>query len=283
MTTSTQTQLRRGTSSACDAATPADGEILVDQSNKRLRLGDGTTAGGIVIGNAADILAQSFVYAPAGGTANALTLTLAPAPAGYTTGMMVAFKASASNTGAPTLNVNGLGAKNIYKITGGSVSALASGDIVSGGAYQALYDGTQFILLNGNLSSQTTLTAGSFLIGAWPLDTVYTNNDVNRTTYYKHGQRFYIPYDGTVSTSFEMNVSLDGATAYARIYKNGSAAGTERTNSTNSYVTYTENLSVAAGDYLELYLKTSSGTGRYTQTRNFELLSGTYMPGLLTV
>lgn len=42
-------------------------------------------------------------------------VTLAPAPAAYTNGMMVNFKPDTANTGAATLNVNGLGAKTIKK------------------------------------------------------------------------------------------------------------------------------------------------------------------------
>src|SRR4051794_24737087 len=46
-----------------------------------------------------------------GGTANAITLTYSQAPAAYVQGEKFAFKAAASNSGATTVNVNGLGAK----------------------------------------------------------------------------------------------------------------------------------------------------------------------------
>ena len=47
MPTSTQTQLRRGTLSQVNAMTPAQGEVVVNTSDKTLHVGDGTTAGGI--------------------------------------------------------------------------------------------------------------------------------------------------------------------------------------------------------------------------------------------
>src|SRR5262245_41762400 len=47
----------------------------------------------------------------AGGTANALTLTYAAAPAAHVQGQRFSFLAGATNTGAATLTINGLGAK----------------------------------------------------------------------------------------------------------------------------------------------------------------------------
>ncbi len=79
-----------------------------------------------------------------GGTANAKTVTLSPAPTTYTTGMMVVFKAGSSNTGACTISVNSLAATSILTVTGG---ALASGDITSGGVYIVVFDGTNFYLI----------------------------------------------------------------------------------------------------------------------------------------
>ena len=43
----TQVQLRRGTSTECDAFTGAVGEAFYDTTNSRLRMSDGSTAGGI--------------------------------------------------------------------------------------------------------------------------------------------------------------------------------------------------------------------------------------------
>src|SRR5262245_19218842 len=51
----------------------------------------------------------------AGGTANALTITLAPAITAYVTGATFAFKAAATNTGAATINANAVGVRNLRK------------------------------------------------------------------------------------------------------------------------------------------------------------------------
>lgn len=87
----------------------------------------------------------AFVYGSVGGTADAITLTLSPAPSAYATGQQFTFKATAANTGAATINVNSLGAKDIKR----DVSvALQSGDIANGGVAIVEYDGTNFQLLN---------------------------------------------------------------------------------------------------------------------------------------
>jgi hypothetical protein len=82
--------------------------------------------------------------------------TLSPAIAAYATGNLFSFVAPNTNTGASTINLNSLGAKNITKL--GS-TALAAGDIVSGRVYQIEYDGTRFQLLNP--SSVASFSAGS--------------------------------------------------------------------------------------------------------------------------
>lgn len=169
---SKQVQIRRDTATNINATTPAQGELGYDITNRRLRAGNGTTAGGIIIPNAYDLQQHGFDYATAGGTANALTLTLAPALEAYNAGATIKFKAAANNTGASTINVNGLGAKNIYKKSGGTVGALAADDIINGGTYTATYDGTQFQLeaaspnivlaiKQGDISTSTGTFSGS--------------------------------------------------------------------------------------------------------------------------
>jgi hypothetical protein len=79
----------------------------------------------------------------AGGTANALTLSIGGAPGSYAAGQRYAFVVAANNTGAATLAVNGLGAKSILRPDG---STLAAGDLVAGTLVAVTYDGTNFRL-----------------------------------------------------------------------------------------------------------------------------------------
>ncbi len=121
-----------------------------------------------------------------GGSSNAYTFTsdsVAAIATSYAAGMAFAFKANHTNTGAATLNVDGVGAKNIRK--GGAQAALAANDIVSGGIYLVMYEasGDCFALLNpetGATAQDATLTAlealswssGSPLIQFTAADTV---------------------------------------------------------------------------------------------------------------
>lgn len=142
----TQTKLRRGTSSQVISMTPAEAEVVVDLSNDRLHLGDGVTAGGIILPNAWDMQTNSFAFITAGGTANAITGTLAPAILSYTQPLSLKVKITNTNTNAVTINLNGLGTRNIYKVAAGALVPLVAGDLIAGMIYEITYDGTQFLL-----------------------------------------------------------------------------------------------------------------------------------------
>ncbi len=97
----------------------------------------------------------------AGGTADALTLSLSPAITAYATNMRIGFKASASaNTGAATVSVNGLTAKAIEL----NDAALAAGTILANKYYEIYFDGTAFQLTRLGVSL-TSITAGTGLSG----------------------------------------------------------------------------------------------------------------------
>lgn len=83
------------------------------------------------------------IFATASGTANAITVSLTPTLASYATGMVLHIAATASNTGATTINVDGLGAKSIKKQ---ATSALVANDILNGQVFTVIYDGTNFQL-----------------------------------------------------------------------------------------------------------------------------------------
>lgn len=96
-----------------------------------------------------------------GGSSNAYTFTSDAAGAistSYAAGMAFMFKANHTNSGAATLNVDGVGAKAIKK--GGAQAALVANDIVSGGIYLVAYEasGDCFLLLNYEMLDPT-LTA----------------------------------------------------------------------------------------------------------------------------
>ena len=82
-------------------------------------------------------------YATATGTANAYIATLTPALSAYGKGVSLRLEINVDNTGASTVNVNGLGAKSIKKANGTDVG---SGNLKAGSVYTLVYNGTNFIL-----------------------------------------------------------------------------------------------------------------------------------------
>jgi hypothetical protein len=82
-----------------------------------------------------------------GATVNDYVVTVSPAPAAYTSGFFVAFKATHTNTGAVTVSVNALGAKTLVGVDGG---ALIANDITINDTVVAWYDGAGFYLISGN-------------------------------------------------------------------------------------------------------------------------------------
>lgn len=92
-----------------------------------------------------DYINQYLNYVVDASGSDAYAVTLDPAPAGYTEGLMLQFKAQAANTGACTLNVNELGVKAIKKNGGDD---LETGDIAAGQVVFVIYDGTNFQMVS---------------------------------------------------------------------------------------------------------------------------------------
>jgi hypothetical protein len=80
------------------------------------------------------------------GAANAAVLTYTPAIPALVDGMVLWFKAVAANTGATTLNVNGIGAK---AVVGGAHAALQGGEVVANGKCLVVWNATlnSFVLI----------------------------------------------------------------------------------------------------------------------------------------
>lgn len=99
---------------------------------------------GIIISN---IQNSAFNAAFDSGVANAYIIALTPAPSAYAALQIFSFTTPNANTGASTLNVNGLGIKTITRRDG---SALQVGDIPAGSFNIVGYDGVEFQLLDSS-------------------------------------------------------------------------------------------------------------------------------------
>jgi hypothetical protein len=97
---------------------------------------------------------------------NTITGSLTPSLAAYAAGQMFYFVAAGDNTGAVTLNINSLGAKNVTK---NGTTALVAGEIKSGQTVTVIYDGTRFQIVNPvviGLTGTTSTTATLFGVNA---------------------------------------------------------------------------------------------------------------------
>jgi len=126
----------------------------------------------------------SIVYAADSGANDAYAITMDTAtrtPTGYTTGMVVHFKANTANTGAATLNINALGAKTIKK---NHDQDLADGDIESGQIVTVVYDGTNFQMQSQLANQGVTIGANNSFTGnnSFSGTTTFTGAVTNSST-----------------------------------------------------------------------------------------------------
>lgn len=84
-------------------------------------------------------------YGVDAGSNDTYVATLSPVPAAYVTGRVYVLKAATANTGAASVNFNGLGAKTIVKAVS---TTLADNDILAAMLCLLVYDGTNMVLLN---------------------------------------------------------------------------------------------------------------------------------------
>lgn len=85
--------------------------------------------------------------------ADTITGTVPDPFTAYANGQKFDFIAAADNTGAVTINLNGLGAKAVTKQ---GTTALRAGDIRAGAVVQIAYDGTRFQIVSGASSGGAT-------------------------------------------------------------------------------------------------------------------------------
>jgi hypothetical protein len=97
-----------------------------------------------------------------------------------------------------------------------------------------------------------------------PADNVLLDNPTERTTTstsYTRLKEIRIFLKGKIRTYFELRSGTAGTTVYGRVYRNGGAFGTERTTTSNTYVSFTEDLDGwFEGDTYQIYGYTSNYT-----------------------
>lgn len=107
---------------------------------------------------ATQIQSGSWISGTTAGTASAITATLTPTLTAYSHNMIIALHTSNANDAGCTLNIDGLGARAVYKYAGGSAIAVEAGDMGANYHHIFLYDSDSNVFLlvnpvNGSLTS----------------------------------------------------------------------------------------------------------------------------------
>jgi hypothetical protein len=192
-----------------DGSNAATGNLNIG-SNRLTNVSAGTARTDAI--NLSQVQDNSLLWGgTSGGAANAQTLTLAPIITAYAAGQRYSFIAGFTNTAAATLNINGVGTKSIFNVATGA--AIGAGEIVATRAYEVIYDGTQFLLLN----DVTPIQNGDYIwLGTTGgTATVMTASATPAITAYKAGQKFRMltgtASTGTNVTGHSLNVNGLGA------------------------------------------------------------------------
>lgn len=101
---------------------------------------------------------SSYIFSNDTGAANAYVATISPAASVYNTGLTIYLKIANSNSGASTINVNGLGLKNIVLPNN---SPTIAGDLIANQIAILIFDGTSFQLQNPVTSAVSSVPVGS--------------------------------------------------------------------------------------------------------------------------
>jgi hypothetical protein len=216
----------------------------------------------------------------AGGTANARTITLSPAPAAYAAGQRFAFiNGAAANSGAATLNVNSLGAKDIRK--GDGSTALASGDMPADAVVEVVYDGTQFVLIAVSRTAAQARTAiGAPNIAGDTFTGVMAFGSAAHAIYLDSGDNFRVwrwetgftdaaYYDPAgvfrvrIADTNRLGVSNTGVTVTNTLTVQGSA-GVVANNTAKAWVNFNGTGTVAIRSSFNVSSITDNDTGNYT-------------------
>lgn len=232
-----------------------------------------------------DVQADSYNHTVDTGVADAYLVALSPAFSSYAAPMRITFVPDNTNTGASTIDVDGLGVKDITTING---NALTAGDIVISKTAFVLYDGAAFVLLNPRLSSTdvATLSGNNAFTGANTFAGTSVFNGLaafNKTVTWKKGNNVVaaaaLPvladgnyFDVTGATTIT-SINTLGAGTTIKLHFNSALTLTD--NGTDIILPSTSNIAVKAGDEAEFF-EISTGSWRLTNYTPFD-----QRPGLL--
>ncbi len=209
--------------------------------------------------------AGSETYAADAGASDTYVITLSPAPAAYTAGMVIRFKANTANTGAATLNANSLGAITIKK---NYDSDLADNDIKANQIVSVAYDGTNF-QLQSPISNVLTVPAAAAQADQ--------ETGTSTTTYVSPGRQQYHASAVKGWVKVDMSASIVGSYNVSSITDNASgkftANWTTSFSSTNYAVTAALHVNSDAAERHVMIKSLATGSTQVITTSQAETLT----------
>lgn len=118
---------------------PRYNQELTENQQDALLGNNGTPSGTNLYVTQTGLQRNTEVFAASSAGTDTYAITLSPVPAAYVQGMTLRFKADVANTGAATLNVNGLGSVDLQTIQG---NALTTNEIVANQIVEVVYNST---------------------------------------------------------------------------------------------------------------------------------------------
>lgn len=169
---------------------------------------------------------KTLLYAADGGSTDTYAISLTVVPGAYSDllGIPLSVKVNTANTGAATLNVNGLGAITIKKFKD---KDLTTGDLIAGQIITLIYDGTNFQLQSKASNTRSIITAASYTTdtgtslncdtlanGGWFIVTAQTgalklNNPTGTPV---DGQMFGVAITGTAARALTYDTQFEAST-----------------------------------------------------------------------
>jgi hypothetical protein len=175
--------------------------------------------------------------------------TASPALTAYAAGNLFSLVVPNTNTGASTINIDGLGAKAITR-TG--TTALVAGDMIATEVVIVVYDGTRFQLINAN-SFTNLLVSGTLTYGGVTLTNAVTGTG-----------KMMLDTNPTVTNYVESVVAIGTVTSSSTLsLTNGTVQTATLTASTACTFTMP---TATAGKSFVLLLKQAASTGNGTAT-----------------
>ena len=207
-----------------------------------------------------------------------LTGSMTPALTAYAAGNQFSFVVANTNTGAVTINIDGVGSKSITR-TGST--ALVAGDMVAGQVALIEYDGTRFQLLNGNsftnlnvsgtlgVTGAATLSSTLGVTGGTTLSAALTYGGVTLTNAVTGTGKMVLDTSPTVNNPTVTNY-VESVVAIGTVTSSNTIAltnGTVQTATLTASTACTFTMPTAtAGKSFVLLLKQAASTGNGTAT-----------------